>query len=99
MLEYVATSVSFRIFVLGFSSTSVSCKAKFCHEVLNSLRRQPKEYKENYKMGYGVIALTLTVCVSGSFNDVLSKLTANLYTQRYAFFVDQGNNFVYSIFA
>jgi len=44
-----------------------------------------------------VLILTAFVCVFGSTNDVMSKIVANMYTSRYAFFVDQGNNVVYAL--
>lgn len=47
----------------------------------------------------GVLVLTALTCIWGSCNDVLSKVVANVYTQRFAFFVDQGNNLLYVLFA
>lgn len=47
----------------------------------------------------GILFLTSLTCLWGSCNDVLSKVAANLYTQRFAFFVDQGNNLLYVLFA
>lgn len=46
-----------------------------------------------------VLILTTAVCLTGSLNDLLSKITANVYTQRYAFFVDQGCNILYAMFS
>ena len=46
-----------------------------------------------------VLALAAAVCVSGSVNDLLTKITANVFTQKYAFFVDQGCNILYMLFA
>eukprot|EP00966_Prymnesium_polylepis_P210279 4869791-Prymnesium_polylepis.1 len=46
-----------------------------------------------------VLALAAAVCVTGSVNDLLTKVTANVYTQKYAFFVDQGCNVLYASFA
>jgi len=50
-------------------------------------------------MGLYVLSLTAILCASGSANDVFSKLVADLYTERYAFFVDQGNNVLYCLFS
>ena len=49
--------------------------------------------------GPAVLALAAAVCLSGSVNDLLTKITANIYTQKYAFFVDQGCNLLYTVFA
>lgn len=46
-----------------------------------------------------VLALAAAVCLTGSVNDLLTKITANIYTQKYAFFVDQGCNLLYTLFA
>ena len=46
-----------------------------------------------------VLALAGAVCLTGSFNDLMTKVTANVFTQKYAFFVDQAANILYAIFA
>ena len=43
------------------------------------------------------LVLSIALTLFGSVNDVFSKLVANLYTQRFAFFVDQGNNRTYTL--
>ena len=46
-----------------------------------------------------VLALATGVTLVGSMNDLVTKITANVYTQRYAFFVDQGANILYALIA
>jgi hypothetical protein len=47
----------------------------------------------------GALALATVVVLAGSVNDLLTKITATVFTQKYAFFVDQGANFLYAGFA
>mmetsp|Transcript_143438 Transcript_143438/g.357417 ORF Transcript_143438/g.357417 Transcript_143438/m.357417 type:complete len:426 (-) Transcript_143438:440-1717(-) len=46
-----------------------------------------------------IVILTITFCLVGAVNSVLSKFVADKYTQRFAFFVDQGANIGYGALA
>jgi hypothetical protein len=46
-----------------------------------------------------IVILTATFCLVGAVNSVLSKVVADKYTQRFAFFVDQGANIGYGALA